>query len=253
MNYNKIAEKLDNAVLTAKAIPQISHERQLNLEEAYAVQSILIARRYIRNEKLTGYKLGFTSKAKMEQMGVNDMIWGRLTDDMTFPSGGSLPKDKFIHPRAEPEIAFLFKKQVDRILQIEDLIDYVESVAVAIEIIDSRYENFKFSLEDVVADNCSSTAYAIGPWMPVTSNLYDIRMELKVDGEVVQKGSSNAILGNPLESLKAISRLALNSGEIIDKGHVVLAGAATPAVFIQKNQRIEANAEGLGSVSLQVI
>lgn len=252
MNYNKIAEKLDKAVLQAEAIPQISIDRKLNLEEAYAVQSILIARRYIRNEELTGFKLGFTSKAKMEQMGVHDMIWGRLTDEMCYQTEDTLPRDKFIHPRAEPEIAFLFKKPVDKILDHSDLEEYVESVAVAIEIIDSRYEKFKFSLEDVVADNCSSSGYAIGPWMPANTSLFDINIQLKIDDVVVQDGNSNAILGNPLDSLAAISRLTLDSGELIDSGHIVLAGAATPAVFIEKNQIIEAYAEGLGSVSLKV-
>ncbi|NNF21164.1 MAG: 4-oxalocrotonate decarboxylase [Saprospiraceae bacterium] len=253
MNYNKIAEKLDTAALNAKAIPQISLERKLNLEEAYAVQSILLARRYIRNEKLTGLKLGFTSKAKMEQMGVHDMIWGRLTDEMCYHNGASLPRDKFIHPRAEPEIAFLIKKRIDKILDHSDLEEYIQGVAVAIEIIDSRYENFKFSLEDVIADNCSSSGYAIGNWMPVTTNLYDINIQLKQGSEIIQEGNSNAILGNPLDSLAAVSRLALESGEIIDNGHIVLAGAATPAVFIEKNQHIQAVAEGLGSVSLNVV
>ena len=252
MNYNQIAEQLDIAALNANPVPQISLNRNLNIEEAYGVQSILLSRRYIRGEKLVGLKLGFTSKAKMEQMGVHDMIWGRLTDEMQVQSGGDLPKAKCIHPRAEPEIAFLFKKRVDKILEEKDLLEYVESVAVAIEIIDSRYENFKFSLEDVVADNCSSAGFSIGQWLPPQTNIKNIAIELSVDGEVINSGSSDAILGNPLESLKAVSRLALKYGEILDKGSIVLAGAATPAIFIEKGNTITATAEGLGSVSMNI-
>ncbi|NNE27175.1 MAG: 4-oxalocrotonate decarboxylase [Saprospiraceae bacterium] len=253
INYHQIAERLDEAAFNAKATEQISNYRQLNIEEAYAVQAILIARRYIRGEKLTGLKLGFTSKAKMEQMGVHDMIWGRLTDGMLYKSGDELPKHRFIHPRAEPEIAFLFKKEVDKILHEEDMVSYLEGVAVAIEIIDSRYENFKFSLEDVIADNCSSSGYVIGQWHTPTTPIRDIGINLSVNGTVEQEGNSNAILGNPIESLTAISRLALEHGERIMPGHVVLAGAATSAIFIQKGQHIEAQAEGLGSVNLNVV
>ena len=253
MNYHQIAEKLDIAAFNAEATDQISNFRQLNLEEAYAVQAILIARRYIRGEQLTGLKLGFTSKAKMEQMGVHDMIWGRLTDGMFYENGGQLPKQKFIHPRAEPEIAFLFKKEVDKILHEEDMAEYLEGVAVAIEIIDSRYENFKFSLEDVIADNCSSSGYVIGPWLTPDTPIKNIGIKLSVNGLVEQEGNSNAILGNPVESLTAISRLALEHGEKIMPGHVVLAGAATSAIFIQAGQQVEAEAEGLGKVHINVI
>ena len=184
MNYNKIAANLDEAVLNATPIAQISTEQSINLDEAYAIQSILIGRRYKRGEKSTGLKLGFTSKAKMEQMGVHDMIWGRLTDEMFYTNGGSIPKDKFIHPRAEPEIAFRISKPIDKALSIAEIMNYVDGVAVAIEIIDSRYKNFKFSLEDVIADNCSSTGYSIGEWKSTDHTVADIEMKLNVDGQV---------------------------------------------------------------------
>lgn len=252
MNYNKIAEKLDQAAHSAKAVEQISTKLPLNLEEAYGIQSISMGRRYIRGEKWMGLKLGFTSKAKMEQMGVHDMIWGRLTDKMYYENGSDLPIDRFIHPRAEPEIAFRISKTIDQKITLENAKDYVDAVAVAIEIIDSRYENFKFSLEDVVADNCSSSGFTIGDWLPVDTQIQDIAMQLIIDGEPVQEGNSNAILGNPWESFVAAARLAKENGVILRTGAIILAGAATPAVYLKRGQKVEANAEGLGSVSLNV-
>lgn len=251
MNYNKIAETLDKASLFAEATSQISETQKINLDEAYGIQSISMAKRYIRGEKLVGIKLGFTSKAKMEQMGVHDMIWGRLTDRMEYMKDEELDMSSFIHPRAEPEIAFRLSKDVDVILNKENAFDYIDGVAVAIEIIDSRYQNFKFSLEDVVADNCSSSGFIIGEWVK-PQQVNNLEMSLSFDGEVVQSGNSNAILGDPMESLYAASRLALDNGENLLEGYVVLAGAATPAMYIKSGQTISVKAESLGEVILKV-
>ena len=248
----EIAAILDNAASHAKATSQISTSQEISLDDAYDIQAKSIARRYERGEKLVGLKLGFTSKAKMEQMGVHDMIWGRLTDSMHFENGADVPKSNFIHPRAEPEIAFLIKKDITESLTLENAAEYIEGIAAAIEIIDSRYENFKFSLEDVIADNCSSTGFLIGDWRKPDTNINDISIELSVDGEVIHAGSSNAILGNPWESVVAAARLSLQYDEPLKQGMILLAGAATPAVYIQVGQTVEANVEGFGKVRLTV-
>jgi 2-oxo-3-hexenedioate decarboxylase len=248
-----IAAILDEAAKNAIATPQISLTQDISLEDAYDIQAKSIARRYERGEQLVGLKLGFTSKAKMEQMGVHDMIWGRLTNTMHFENAADIPKSKFIHPRAEPEIAFLIKEDITSPLTLENAADYIEGIAPALEIIDSRYENFKFSLEDVIADNCSSTGFVVGNWQEPDININDIIMELCVDDAVVHAGLSNAILGNPWESVVAAARLSLQYNEPLKKGMILLAGAATPAVFIQVGQRIEARVEGFEMLSFNVV
>lgn len=253
MNYNQIAQILDQAAQNAQPVEQISQQQQFQLEEAYAIQSISLGRRYLRGEKWVGLKMGFTSKAKMEQMGVHDMIWGRLTDQMHFANGADLPMSRFIHPRAEPEIAFHLSQPIDQAIDLDNVKDYVDKLAVAIEIIDSRYQDFKFSLEDVVADNCSSIGFSIGEWHPVETNIQGVDMSLIIDGEAVESGNSNAILGNPWESLVAAARLAQENGETLTKGAIILAGAATPAVYLKAGQKVTAKAIGLGSVSLNVV
>lgn len=251
-NYNQIASDLDQAAHQATAVDQISTSRSINLEESYGIQSISIGRRYQRGERFTGIKLGFTSKAKMEQMGVHDMIWGRLTDHMYIESGSDIQISGYIHPRAEPEIAFLVSRTIDRKLSLDNVKDYITGVAIAIEVIDSRYKNFKFSLEDVIADNCSSSGYAIGPWHPTDTPIEDIDMSINADGEILSEGRSSAILGNPWESAIAAARLTLDNGEILREGDVILAGAATAAHYIQSGQNISARGEGLGEVHFNV-
>ncbi len=243
---------LDTAAKNATEIAQISFSQFISIEAAYEIQALSIAQRYERGETLVGLKLGFTSKAKMEQMGVHDMIWGRLTSEMCYQNGGKLSKSKFIHPRAEPEIAFLIKEDITELLTLETAPNFVEGVAAAIEIIDSRYQNFKFSLEDVIADNCSSAGYVIGTWHSPDTTISDLKIDLKIDTKIVETGSSNAILGNPWESVVAAARLSLQYNEPLKKGMILLAGAATSAVFIQTGQIVEATIEGLGTVKLQV-
>ena len=245
---NNFAKILDEAAANVKAVAQISKLNSFNESEAYAIQFASMQRRFDRGEKFVGIKMGFTSKAKMEQMGVKDMIWGILTDDMLIKPGDTTRFSKYIHPRAEPELCFLVKKTIDRPLRKEDIPDYVDGVAAAIEIIDSRYENFKFSLEDVIADNCSSTGLCIGEMHSIETDISDLKIDLIIDGEVVQSGSSKAILGDPWESFLAGSRLASQYGWEIPAGSYVMAGAATSAVYLKKGNQVKAIVDKLGEV-----
>ena len=250
MNHSSIAVQLDAAAKNAKATTQISLSNTFTEEEAYEIQRLSLEERYKRGENFVGLKLGFTSFAKMEQMGVHDMIWGRLTDEMLYTSGEELPMEKFIHPRAEPEIAFLLKKDITREISLEEIPEYILACAPAIEIIDSRYENFKFSLEDVIADNCSSSGFVVGAWQPLPESLNNLSISLSFDKEVMQEDSSNAILDNPYLSVCNASRLAAKYNQEFKVGDILLAGAATPAVFIESGKKITAKVESLGSCSI---
>jgi 2-oxo-3-hexenedioate decarboxylase len=244
-DISNLAEYLDKAAFNAVAVQQLSTFSPISLDDAYEVQKQSIARRLQRGEKLIGLKMGFTSEAKMQQMGVHDMIWGRLTSAMLIPDGDNLAFSGFIHPRAEPEICFRVSKDIDRELSLSEAAEYVDGVAAAIEIIDSRYENFKFSLEDVVADNCSSAAFVTGNWYPVETQVNHIPMELVIDGAAVEKGNSADILGDPWKAFCAATRLAVQYGEPIKKGMYIMAGAATAAAFIKPGQTVTASAAGL--------
>ena len=253
MNINELAQLVDNAAFNASPVKQISEGQQLTLNEAYEVQKQMIDLRLNRGEKLIGLKMGFTSQAKMTQMGVDDMIWGRLTDEMIVQDGGSVNMSKYIHARAEPEICFRISKDIHGEIELDDLDQYVDGIAPAIEIIDSRFENFKFSLEDVVADNCSSTGVVVGEWLTPSREIANLIMTLSFDGEVKAEGSSFDILGDPWRSLQAATRLAHLYGEQIKAGHIIMAGASTSAIFIEKGVTISAEVEKLGSCSFKVL
>ncbi len=253
MNHSKLAEILDTAAETSQAVPQLTLENNISEKDAYKIQNLSIKRRIERGEKLVGIKLGFTSKAKMEQMGVHDLIWGKLTDKMLINRDSSINIKKYIHPRAEPEVCFLVKKTIDKELKtIEEAKEYIAGYTVAIEIIDSRYQDFKFSLEDVIADNCSSAGLVIGPWNPIEEDLENLKVTLEVDGEKVQEGNTSAILGNPWNALFDATRLAMAAGEKIRYSSYIMAGAATSAVYIKPGQQIKASIEKLGEVEFGV-
>ena len=233
-----IAQTLDKAAASATSIDQISLQQAITLPQAYDIQKISIEQRLARGEKLVGYKMGFTSRAKMLQMGVDDLIWGRLTDAMVIKQDETIDLSNYVHPRAEPEIAFLLKSPLSGKVTRAQALEAVEAIAPAIEVIDSRYQNFKFSLEDVVADNCSSSGFIVGKWQSKDSNIDGLAINLRVNDEVVASGSSNDILDHPLNSLVEAARCIGEAGEELKAGHIILAGAATAAVALAPNQTI---------------
>lgn len=248
---NDIAHTLDQAAANATSVDQISLTQPITLTEAYQIQKLSIQQRLNRGEKLVGYKMGFTSRAKMEQMGVDDLIWGRLTNAMLIEADQRIDLSNYVHPRAEPEIAFKLKKSLSGKVTKEQALAAVDAIAPAIEVIDSRYRNFKFSLEDVIADNCSSSGFVIGPWQSKDSNIDGLAIHLAVNGEIVARGSSSDILDHPLNALVEAARCIAESGEELQAGQIILAGAATAAVALAPNQTITAEVADLGNCSFK--
>ncbi|SCF07175.1 2-keto-4-pentenoate hydratase [Micromonospora mirobrigensis] len=246
-----IAEKLGAAADGATAIAQLAAETGLDVDAAYAVQTALVQRRLNRGERLVGLKMGLTSKAKMAQVGVDEVIWGRLTDSMRVPDGGTVEHADFIHPRVEPEVAFLLDRLPEPGEPLGAFTDAVRAVAPAIELIDSRYADFTFSLPDVVADNTSAAAFVVGPWSPVPDGLDNLGVLLEIDGRVAQVGSTAAILGDPRRALDEGIRLAGRHGVRLRSGWLFLAGAATAAVPLRPGSHVRAVVERLGSCSLK--
>lgn len=244
--------RLDDAARLAQATPQFDTDKGLSLAEAYAIQCASIARRLARGETRTGVKMGFTSRAKMVQMGLSDVIWGRLTDAMQIEEGASVPSARFIHPRVEPELAFLLKKPLAGQVSNAEALAAVEAVAPAIELIDSRYQDFKFTLPEVIADNASSSGYVLGGWHAPGTDVRNLGLVLSIDGRPLQTGSTAALLGDPLRSLVAAARLSAQAGEPLQAGWIVLAGGATPAEWVHAGQQVQLEMQGLGSVGFSM-
>ncbi|MPZ26460.1 MAG: 4-oxalocrotonate decarboxylase [Micromonosporaceae bacterium] len=241
----ELAIRLDEAQQAGKAISQLTATTELDVDTGYQIQAALVARRIQRGELMVGLKLGLTSQAKMTQMGVREVIWGRLTDAMRIPDGGTVEVGRYVHPRVEPEVAFLLTGEPGPFGSA------VRAVAPALELIDSRYANFRFTLPDVVADNTSAAGFVLGPWQPVPDGLDNLGVLLEVDGRVVETGSTAAILGDPRRALAQGTHLAARAGVRLAAGWVFLAGAATAAVPLAPGSHVRAVVEGLGTASLK--
>ncbi|MHC0055638.1 2-keto-4-pentenoate hydratase [Actibacterium sp. D379-3] len=245
------AETLDLAALKARPVLQLPPEQSLPVEVAYAIQARLVARRLARGERLVGLKLGLTSEAKMKQVGVTEVILGRLTDAMQHDQGSTIDLGALIHPRVEPEIAFLLRCPLPPDLTPEQALDCVEAVAPALEIIDSRYEGFRFDLGDVIADNASSAGFVLGHWHPPDTDIGNVPIVLSLSGAPCETGTSAAILGHPLNALVAAGRIAAARGIATAAGDVVLAGAATAAIPLSPGARVGAEFGPLGRIEIR--
>ncbi len=226
-----LAAALDDALTTATELKSGSYE----VQDPYAVQREVVDLRLARGERIVGVKLGLTSEAKMRQMGVDSAIWGWLTDAMHIEDGGRLDLGPRIHPKVEPEVAFLVRD------------GGIAAVAPAIEVIDSRWLDFTFTLDEVIADNTSAAGFVVGAWQPLPGNVDTLGVQLIVDGMVAETGSTAAILGDPRRAFDAAVRLA---GKLEDDW-IVLAGAATAAVRVGPGQTVRVEVEGLGAASLE--
>jgi len=255
------AAMLDNARCTATAIEQLSASQPLSLAAAYRIQAIALEVRVSRGERVVGLKLGFTSEDKRRQMGVHEVISGWLTDAMRIEPGSCVDLAGFVHPRVEPEVAFLLAEDTEedgapgsadnRRLQLV-------AAAPALEVIDSRYRDFRFSLSDVVADNASAAAFVVGDWQPVPDNLRSAAVQLVFDGEVVAAAHAEAILGDPVNALPAAHQLLADTDTDTDAGNhgppalaadmVLMAGAATEAFPLTADTEVSVVVEGLGRV-----
>lgn len=244
VDVNGLATTLDEAARDVRAIPKLTGTAPFDVATAYAVQRAGIERRLRRGERLAGVKMGFTSRAKMVQMGVDDVIWGLLTDGMLAES--SVDVSRLIQPRIEPEIAYLIGRQVRSAAEAESA---VAGVAVGFEVLDSRYTGFKFTLPDVIADNASAARFGFGAWH-APRDLSNVGLLMEIDGRPVQTGSSAAILGDPARSLRAAARLVLGAGMKLEPGWIVLAGAATAAVPLPKDAHVRVTGAGLGGVEV---
>ncbi|MEV0183205.1 fumarylacetoacetate hydrolase family protein [Streptomyces sp. NPDC050625] len=248
---DSLAVRLDDAAVTRTPCAQLSADHELSVDTAYAVQRAVVEQRRSRGEYTVGVKLGFTSRAKAAQMGVDDVIIGRLTSGMIVADGDEIDLGDYIHPRAEPEVAFRLNRDVVPGTEAAAAWDLVDAVAPAVEVIDSRYRDFRFDLSDVIADNTSAASAVLGPWRSL-GDIANRGVVLEFDGRIVGTGSTAAILGDPLRAVSAAVRMAHRYGISLSAGTVLLAGAATPAVALQAGTTVQATVSGLGRVRFSV-
>lgn len=224
---------------------------ELDLRIAYAIQDEALQRRLRTGQQLVGIKLGLTSRAKQRRMNVNAPLTAWLTDAMVLPAGALVPQGTLIHPRAEPEIVFVMK---DRLagpgVTAATAMESVATVWSGIELIDSRYTEFRFTLPDVVADNASTGAFVTGP-VGLAPHRLDLTTEaclVEVNGTVVESATGAAVLGHPAEALALAANELAARGRTIEPGWIVLTGGMADAVPVEPGTRVAAHFTNLGSI-----
>ncbi|QXJ22612.1 fumarylacetoacetate hydrolase family protein [Actinomadura graeca] len=226
----------------------------LDLATAYRIQDETLCRRIERGEQLIGVKLGLTSQAKQRQMNVDRPVTAWLTDAMALPAAVPLPWDRLIHPRVEPEIVFVMGRRLAGPgVTAASALAAVDRVYGGLEIIDSRYRDFRFTLPDVVADNASSAYYVTGP-LSASATALHLPLEacnLEVDGRIAATATGAAVQGNPAEALAMAANSLAERDHAIEAGSIVLTGGMTDAIPLTRGSTVTAHFTHLGAVTLR--
>ncbi len=247
------AELLDTAAQHRLVVDQLTaDDPDLDVATAYAIQDALVARRVGRGERVVGAKLGLTSLAKQREMSVHEPIGGWLTDRMALAAGEPLDTGSLVQPRCEPEIAFRLERDLaGAATTAQDVMAATGSLMVAIEVLDSRYRDYQFTLADVVADDASAARYALGaPMDPAGVDRVGCAVRFLLDGTQVASATGAAVMGDPAAAVAWWVRHLAGSGRGLTAGMVVLSGALTGAHRVGPGTRVRAEVDGLGALDL---
>ncbi len=225
---------------------------ELTLDDAYAIQAALLELQLGRGDRIFGPKLGLTSAAKQEQMGVDEPVYGWVLESSVL-ADGQAPLAELIHPRVEPELVFVIGEDLAGPgITADDVLDATASIVGGIEIIDSRYEAFSFTLPDVIADNTSAARVVIGSEGigPREADLTTLGCVFEVDGQVTGTATGAALLGDPAACVAMLADHLGRHGQKIEAGWTVLAGAATDARPLAPGTKAVARYSHLGPVTV---
>jgi 2-oxo-3-hexenedioate decarboxylase len=248
-DYLFAAEQQNRAVR-----PITDSQPEFGRQDAYAVQAALLDRRLAAGERIVGAKLGLTSRAKQLEMGIDEPIYGWLTDRMMVGAGSALSVQDYIHPRAEPEIVFVLGAYLAGPgVGVQEVLQATAQICCGLEVIDSRYVDFRFQLPDVIADNTSACRFTVsGRPVPVAGlELALIGCLLEEDGDLVASAAGAAILGHPAAAVADLANFLGSRGHRLEPGYLVLSGGLTAARALRPHAEISAVFGRLGRVSLR--
>jgi 2-oxo-3-hexenedioate decarboxylase len=229
----------------------------LDERTAYAIQKRLVAR-HVEDEgtRVVGLKLGLTSVAKQKQMSVDQPIYGELLGSRMIGEGEPLAIGSLIHPKAEPEIAIVTGRDLRGPgVTADEARAAIAAAFVAMEIIDSRYKNFRFTFTDVIADNTSAARYTMSTYRVPAKDL-DLRtlgVVFEKNGEVVSTAAGAAILGDPAAGVAWLANKLAETGGAIPAGTLIMTGALTDAIAIAPGDVVRTSVAQLGSLTLRCL
>jgi 2-oxo-3-hexenedioate decarboxylase len=250
-----IADQLGSAERERRSLaPFTDAQPDLDLATAYDAQWLGIQAKLAAGERLVGAKLGLTSKAKQQVMNVDAPLHGWVTSGMLAAYGEPVELSAFIAPRVEPEIAFLLARDVEAPATVTSVLAATEAVFAALDVLDSRYHEFRFRLPDVVADNASAGAFLTGPKAVPPTELGDLRLlgcVLRVDGEVHATAAGAAVMGHPAASVAWLANQLAGRGQHLRAGWVIFSGGLTEPVPLRGGVSVTAEFDGLGAIEVR--
>ncbi|CAJ1504424.1 2-keto-4-pentenoate hydratase [[Mycobacterium] kokjensenii] len=233
--------------------PLTAAQPDIDVVDAYEIQLINIRQRIAEGARVVGHKVGLSSEAMQQMMGVDEPDYGHLLNEMQVFEDTPVKASNYLYPRIEVEVAFILSKDLPGAdCTEEDVLAATEAYAPAIELIDSRISDWKIKLCDTIADNASSAGFVLGKQRvkPGDIDIRAIDASLTKNGEVVAEGRSDAVLGNPVTAVAWLARKVESFGVRLKAGDIVLPGTATRAIDVHAGDDCVADFTGLGSVRL---
>ena len=252
-----LGDELYTALTSQQTIEPLSTRHpDLTIEDAYAIQQHMLARRIAQGERVIGKKIGVTSEAVMNMLGVFQPDFGWLTDGMVFNEGEAVPANTLIQPKAEGEIAFVLKKDLmGPGVTAADVMAATEGVMACFEIVDSRIRDWKIQIQDTVADNASCGVFVLGDRLvdPRDVDLATCGMVLEKNGEIVATGAGAAALGHPANAVAWLANTLGRLGMGLKAGEVVLSGSLGIMVPVQAGDSLRVTIGGIGGCSVRFV
>ena len=253
----QLGTELYQALVDAKTVkPLTDRHPDITVEDAYLIQQQLMKLRLQAGEHVIGKKIGVTSKAVMNMLGVYQPDFGYLTDGMVYNEGQAIPMSRLIQPKAEGEIAFVLKKTLKGPgISSADVLAATEGVMACFEIVDSRIQDWKIKIQDTVADNASCGVFVLGDRLvdPRDVDLNTCGMVLEKNGDIVATGAGAAALGAPANAVAWLANTLGRLGIALEAGEVVMSGSLAIMVPVAAGDNLRVTIGGIGSCSVRFV
>ncbi len=253
----ELGDELYSALRARRTLSPLTERwPEITIEDAYHVSLRMVNRRIEDDgEKIIGKKIGVTSLAVQEMLGVFQPDFGYLTDKMLYPNGGPMPiSEQLIQPRAEGEIAFMLRKDLNGPgVTNEDVLDATEYATACFEVVDSRVHDWKVKIQDTVADNASCGLFVLGDERaePDDLDFPNLKMRVYKNGQPLSEGLGSAALGSPLNCVSWLANTLSRFGITLNAGDVVLSGSLVPLEPVVAGDEMRLEVDGVGTASVR--
>lgn len=250
-----LADRIWEAIELRRAIAPLTNDvPELTVDAAYDIQDAVIAKHLATGASIAAAKLGLTSTAKQRQMNVEEPLYGWMTDAMRLPGDNMLTVARFIQPRVEPEVAFMTDRELSGPgVSAAEVLSATEWVAPAIDVLDSRFTGYQFTLADVTADNSSAAAYALGEPVMLRGDLRLTGCVFSKNGDLVATAAGAAVMEHPAAAMAWFVRKLHARGRSLPAGSLVLAGSWTAAIPVAPGDIVHAEFDRIGEVTVRCL